>query len=221
MMPIRAVLIASSLAFPLGSGAALAQTAAPAAKPMQTVQMPAEPAPVAVVLKSATTALLVADMIDPTCKTQPKCTGSMLPAIAALLAQARKAGVMVVHATRAGEAAKFLPETAPVAGDTIIANSGQDRFYNTKLDEVLKARGITTLVLTGWKISGSVLYTSVGATLRDYTVVIPRDASLAGPDYEEAIGVYQILNQSAANATNEPLKAKATTISRTNMITFQ
>ncbi len=221
MMPIRAVLIASSLAFPLGSGAALAQTAAPAAKPMQTVQMPAEPAPVAVVLKPATTALLVADMIDPTCKTQPKCTGSMLPAIAALLAQARKAGVMVVHATRAGEAAKFLPETAPVAGDTIIANSGQDRFYNTKLDEVLKARGITTLVLTGWKISGSVLYTSVGATLRDYTVVIPRDASLAGPDYEEAIGVYQILNQSAANATNEPLKAKATTISRTNMITFQ
>ncbi len=221
MMPIRAVLIASSLAFPLGSGAALAQTAAPAAKPMQTVQMPAEPAPVAVALKPATTALLVADMIDPTCKTQPKCTGSMLPAIAALLAQARKAGVMVVHATRAGEAAKFLPETAPVAGDTIIANSGQDRFYNTKLDEVLKARGITTLVLTGWKISGSVLYTSVGATLRDYTVVIPRDASLAGPDYEEAIGVYQILNQSAANATNEPLKAKATTISRTNMITFQ
>jgi nicotinamidase-related amidase len=221
MLPIRAVLIAGTLAFPLSGGAAVAQTAAPAGKPMQTVQMPAEPAPVAVVLKPATTAVLVADMIDPTCKTQPKCTGSMLPAIAALLAQARKAGVMVVHATRAGEAAKFLPETAPVAGDTIIANSGQDRFYNTKLDEALKARGITTLVLTGWKISGSVLYTSVGATLRDYTVVIPRDASLAGPDYEEAVGVYQILNQSAANATNEPLKAKATTISRTNMITFQ
>jgi nicotinamidase-related amidase len=227
MITIRAVLVASGLALTVCGGAAVAQTGAPvssgtaAGKPMQTLQMPAEPAPVAVVLKPATTAVLVADMIDPTCKTQPKCTGSMLPAIAALLERARKAGVMVVHATRAGNAAKFLPETAPAPGDTIIPNVGQDRFYNTKLDEALKAKGITTLVLTGWKISGSVLYTSVGATLRDYTVVIPRDASLAGPDYEEAIGVYQILNQNSANATNEPLKAKASTLSRTDMITFQ
>lgn len=216
MASLRAVLIASGFVF-AGCGAALAQTAAP----MQTVQMPAEPAPVAVTLKPATTAVLVADMIDPTCKTQPKCTGSMVPAIAGLLDRARKAGVMVVHATRAGKDAKFLPETTPAPGDTIIPNTGQDRFYDTKLDEALKAKGITTLILTGWKISGSVLYTSVGATLRGYTVVIPRDASRAGPDYEEAIGVYQILNQSAANPVNEPLKAKATTISRTDMITFQ
>jgi len=216
MASLRAVLIASGFVF-AGCGPALAQSATP----MQTVQMPAEPAPVAVSLKPATTAVLVADMIDPTCKTQPKCTGSMVPAIAGLLDRARKAGVMVVHATRAGKDAKFLPETTPAPGDTIIPNTGQDRFYDTKLDEALKAKGITTLILTGWKISGSVLYTSVGATLRGYTVVIPRDASRAGPDYEEAIGVYQILNQSAANPVNEPLKAKATTISRTDMITFQ
>jgi hypothetical protein len=66
-----------------------------------------------------------------------------------------------------------------------------------------------------------VLYTSVGATLREYTVVIPRDASRAGPDYEEAIGIFQILNQSNANAGNEPLKPKASTLSRTDMISFQ
>lgn len=226
MALIRSIFIVSGLAFTLCGGTAVAQTAAPApagnaAKPMQTVQMPATPEPVAVVLKPAQTAVLVADMIDPTCKTQPKCTGSMLPAIAAFLAQARKAGVMVVHATRAGSAAKFLPETAPAPGDPVIANVAQDRFYNTKLDETLKAKGITTLVLTGWKISGSVLYTSVGATLRDYTVVIPKDASRAGPDYEEAIGIFQILNQSSANAGNEPLKPKASTLSRTDMISFQ
>jgi hypothetical protein len=74
---------------------------------------------------------------------------------------------------------------------------------------------------TGWKISGSVLYTSVGATLRDYTVVIPVDASQATTDYEDAIGIFQILNQNSANATNEPLKAKASTLSRTSMISFQ
>jgi nicotinamidase-related amidase len=217
MVKIRVVLMASGFAFAV-CGTALAQTAA---KPMQTVQMPVSPEPVAVVLKPATTAVLVSDMIDPTCQVQPKCTTTMVPAIAGLLAQARKAGVMVVHATRAGNAAKFLPETAPAPGDPVIASFGQDRFYNTKLDETLKARGITTVVLTGWKISGSVLYTSIGATLRDYTVVIPKDASLAGPDYEEAIGVFQILNQNSANAANEPLKPKASTLSRTNMITFQ
>jgi nicotinamidase-related amidase len=227
MTPIRTVFMISSVAFTVCGGAALAQTAAPgpsgdaAGKPMQTVQMPATPEPVAVVLKPAQTAVLVADMIDPTCQVQPKCTGRMLPVIAAFLAQARKAGVMVVHATRAGNAAKFLPETAPAPGDPVIASFAQDRFYNTKLDETLKAKGITTLVLTGWKVNGSVLYTSVGATLRDYTVVIPKDASLAGPDYEEAVGIFQILNQNIANANNEPLKPKASTLSRTDMISFQ
>lgn len=160
-------------------------------------------------------------MIDPTCKVQPKCTGVMVPAIASLLAQARKAGVFVVYATRATNISKWLPEVAPAPGDPNIASYAQDRFYNTDLDKTLKAKGITTVILTGWKISGSVLYTSVGATLRDYTVVVPVDASLARTDYEVAIGHFQILTQNSANATNEPLKAKASTLSRTDMITFQ
>ncbi len=80
----------------------------------------------------------------------------------------------------------------------------QDRFFNTDLDKTLKAKGVTTLILTGWKISGSVLYTSVGATLRDYTVVIRVNASPGPNDYEEVIGRYQILNQNSANPTDEP-----------------
>jgi nicotinamidase-related amidase len=70
----------------------------------------------------------------------------------------------------------WLPEVAPAPGDIKIESHAQDRFYNTDLDKTLKAKGITTLVLTGWKISGSVTYTSVGATLRGYTVVVPVDA---------------------------------------------
>jgi hypothetical protein len=41
-----------------------------------TLQMPALPEPVKVVLQPATTALLVFDMIDRICKNQPNCTGS-------------------------------------------------------------------------------------------------------------------------------------------------
>jgi hypothetical protein len=74
--------------------------------------------------------------------------------------------------------------------------------------------------MVGWKVSGSVTYTSVGATLRDYTVVIPMDTTTAATDYETAIGFYQILNQGNGNLTNEARKPKAPTLSRTDMIAF-
>ena len=70
-------------------------------------------------------------------------------------------------------------------------------------------------------MSGSVTYTSVGATLRGYTVVVPVDASLDATDYEIAIGQYQILHQNSANAENEPLKNRASTLSRTDLIAFK
>ena len=188
---------------------------------MLTLQMPALPDPVRVILKPATTALLVFDVVEPICKNQPKCTEVMVPAIVSLLAQARKAGVFVLYSTRAPNISKWLPEVAPALSDPIITSYGQDRFYNTDLDQTLKAKGITTVILTGWKVSGSVVYTSVGATLRGYTVVVPTDASLAATDYEVAIGQFQILTQNSANATNEPLKANASTLSLADMITFQ
>jgi len=111
--------------------------------------------------------------------------------------------------------------TFAIRSDASVKSVGQDRFYKTDLDKTLKAKGITTLILTGWKVSGSVVYTSVGATLRGYTVIVPTDASLAATDYEVAIGQFQILNQNSANTTNEPLKANASTLSRADMIVFQ
>ena len=224
---IRTVLLTGGLMLATNGGAAVAQSAAPGASgnaaggPLMTLQMPALPKPVPVVLKPATTAVFVSDMIDPTCPTQPKCMGTMLPAITSLLARARMAGVSVVYSTQAARSSNWLPQVAPAPGDPFFASHGQDRFYESDLDKTLKAKGITTVVLTGWKVSGSVLYTSIGATLRGYTVVVPEDASLAAADYEDAIGVYQILNQGSANARNEPLKPKASTLSRSDMITFQ
>ncbi len=186
-----------------------------------TLQMPSPPDPVPVVLSAATTALLIFDIVDPICTRQPNCTGKMVPAIAALLARARKAGVTIAYGTRAPTMANWLPEVLPAPGDIKIESQAQDRFYKTGLDEMLKAKGITTLILAGWKVSGSVTYTSVGATLRGYTVVVPVDASLDATDYEIAIGLYQILHQHSANAANEPLKKGASTLSRTDLITFR
>jgi nicotinamidase-related amidase len=190
-------------------------------KSLLTLQMPSPPDPVPVVLDPATTALLVFDVIDHICARQPETRERMVPAIASLLARARKAGVTVAYGTRAANMSTWLPEVSPAPDDIRIENHAQDRFYNTDLDKALKAKGIATLILTGWKVSGSVTYTSVGATLRGYTVVVPVDATLDATDYEIVIGQYQILNQNSSNASNEPLKAKASTLSRTDLITFK
>jgi nicotinamidase-related amidase len=218
MTQFRAALLTSGLVLALCGGAAQAQSTG---KPLLTLQMPALPDPVRVTLSPATTALLVLDYVEPICNAQPKCKGEMLPAVTPFMARARKAGVVVAYGTREANMSKWLPEVAPAAGDIKIANTAQDRFYNTDLDKALKAKGIATIIMVGWKVSGSLAYTSVGATVRDYTVVVPADTTAATTDYETTIGFYQILNQGNSNLANEPLKPKSPTLSRTDMITFQ
>jgi nicotinamidase-related amidase len=218
MKQFRSVLLTSGLALALCGGAALAQSTG---KPMLTLQMPALPDPVPVALKPATTALLVLDYVETICNSQPKCKGEMLPAVTPFMARARKAGVVVAYGTREANMSKWLPEVAPAAGDIKIVNTAQDRFYNTDLDKALKAKGVATIIMVGWKVSGSVTYTSIGATVRDYTVVIPVDTTAAATDYETTIGFYQILNQGNSNLKNEPMKPKSQTLSRTDLITFQ
>ena len=116
---------------------------------------------------------------------------------------------------------KWLKEVAPAPSDIKVISMAQDRFYNTDLDKTLQTRGIKTIIMVGWKVSGSVTYTSVGAMARDYTVVIPVDTTSAGSDYETTIGFCNVLNSGNANLANEPLKPKAVTLTRTDMITFQ
>src|SRR5271157_900328 len=167
MTLFRTVLLTSGLAVALCGGAVRAQPAGGAAgKPMLTLQMPALPDPVRVALNPATTALLVLDYVDPICNSQPKCKGEMLPAMTPFMARARKAGVVVAYGTREPNMSKWVADVAPAPGDIKIVNTAQDRFYNTDLDKALKAKGIATIIMVGWKVSGSVAYTSVGATVR-------------------------------------------------------
>ena len=223
MTLFRTVLLTSGLALALSSGVALnAQAAAGgAARKMVTLQMPATPDPARVTLDPKTTALMVLDYVEDICNSQPSCKGQMLPAMTPFMERVRKAGLTVAYGTRAQNMTKWLKEVAPAAGDIKIINTAQDRFYNTDLDKELKAKGITTIIMVGWKVSGSVTYTSVGAMAHDYTVVIPVDTTSAGSDYETTIGFYNVLNSGNANLANEPLKPKAVTLTRTDMITFQ
>ena len=228
MTLFRAVLLTSGLVLAFFSATARAQrgsqdtpASGPAGKAMVTLQMPALPPPVPVTLNPKTTALLVFDFVEPFCKAEPKCGGDMLKAMIPFLARARQAGLVVAYGTRQQTASGWLPEVAPKPGDITVISTAQDRFYNTDLDQALKAKGITTTIMTGWKVSGSIAYSSVGATLRGYTTVIPVDTTGASTDYEQAIGFYNVLNQNSSNMTNQPLKPTASTLSRTDLITFR
>jgi nicotinamidase-related amidase len=189
------------------------------AAPALAQQVPPVPAPVAVTLDPAHTAVLVLDITTQTCSSQPNCL-EFVPRVANLLADARANNVFVLYTTPAS-APPILPEVAPAQGDPVFAGLGQDRFFDTALDEMLRAKNITNLVLVGWRENGSVLYTAVGGNLRTYTVVVADDGTSAATDADIAIGRYQLLTQLNANANNEPLRRSATTLSKTDIITFQ
>lgn len=182
-------------------------------------QIPPAPAAIAVSLDPGTTALLVLDVVTQTCSSQPKCL-EFVPRVASLLAASRAAGVYVLYSTPASQP-PILPEVAPADGDPIVVGYGQDRFFDTPLDELLRARNITNLILVGWRENGSVLYTAVGGSLRSYTVVVADDGTSAAQPYDVAIGRYQLLTQLNANPNNEPLREAAVTLSRTDLISFQ
>ncbi len=186
---------------------------------VEAQQIPAAPAPVPVSLDPATTAILVLDVTTQTCTPQASCL-EMVPRFASLLASARAAGVYVLYSTPATQP-PILPEVAPAQGDPIVVGLGQDRFFDTPLDELLRGKGIARLILVGWRENGSLLYTAVGGTLRTYTVVVADDGTSAAQDYDIAIGRYQLLTQLNANPQKEPLRKAAVTLSRTDLISFQ
>ena len=175
MTLLRTVLLTSGLVLAFGN-AADAREAAAGGK-MVTLQMPATPEPARVTLDPKTTALLVLDYVEDICNSQQKCKNNMLPAVTPFMDRVRKAGLVVAYGTRAQNMTKWLPQVAPKPGDIKIVNTGQDRFFGTDLDKELKAKGVKTIIMVGWKISGSITYTAVGAMIRDYTVVIPMDTT--------------------------------------------
>jgi nicotinamidase-related amidase len=66
---------------------------------------------------------------------------------------------------------------APETGDIIVRKTRVGAFSTTDLDEQLRDRGITTLILAGVSTSGVVLSTVRDATDRDYQVFVLADGS--------------------------------------------
>jgi ureidoacrylate peracid hydrolase len=69
-----------------------------------------------------------------------------------------------------------VPELAPRADELVVSKHYYDGFNGSVLDGALRARGVTTLVVTGTMTDICVLATVVGGFNREYRMVVVEDA---------------------------------------------
>ena len=71
--------------------------------------------------------------------------------------------------------AETIQELAPQAGEITIKKGRGDAFYNTYLEDLLREKGVTNLILTGTAGGGCVFATAMGAMERGYYPVYVSD----------------------------------------------
>ena len=72
---------------------------------------------------------------------------------------------------------EIVPELAPRDGDVIVSKQRYSAFFQTDLDDILRARGITYLAFVGWTTSVCVESTVRDAFYRDYRCIVLEDCT--------------------------------------------
>jgi|SRR5665213_328565 len=211
MSRCRILLPVAAVAAILGSAAPLhAQTII---DEWSSIKAPPAPELKSVTVDPKTTALLVLDLVKQTCNAQrrPRCLAT-LPAAKKLLAEARSKNLLVVYSyVPGGTLADALPEVAPTGKEPAV-QAGADKFLDTNLEQILKDKGIQTVIVIGTAAHGAVLYTASEAALRGFNVIVPVDGVSAENAYIEQYVAY--------NLTNAPGVSSKTTLTRIDTIKF-
>lgn len=176
-----------------------------------TVPVPPAPELKSVSIDPKTTALLILDIETSICKS-PHCIAS-IPNIYNLLTKARKNGMLVVYSLiPMGNPSDIARQIAPSPGDPIV-KSNVDKFYKTNLEEILRQKGIKTVVITGYAANGAVLHTATSAAFRGYNVIIPVDCMSADNPYAEQYTAWHMLNS--------PGTRNRAVLTKVNLVTLQ
>jgi nicotinamidase-related amidase len=161
------------------------------------------------------TVLLVMDFTTQTCSSErrPRCAASV-PKIAKLVAHARAKGVLVVYSIAGSGAtpASIVQELGPAPGEIILPTLGPDKFIGSDLEQMLKARGIKTVIVVGTQAQTSVLHTAGAAALRGFNVVVPVDGMSSDDAFPE---LYTTWHLSTASRI-----ADKVTLTKTDMVSF-
>jgi nicotinamidase-related amidase len=175
------------------------------------VKTPAAPEIKAVAVDPKTTALLMGDLMNQSCAKRPRCVAA-LPAMKKLLGEARAAKVAVIHSTIPNTTtADIIPDVAPAADEPSVT-SGVDKFFKTNLEQILKDKGIQTLIVVGTSAEGLVTYTGGGAALRGFNVVVPVDGMASVEAFAEQYVAWHM--------THAPIISPKVTLTRIDMIKF-
>jgi nicotinamidase-related amidase len=160
----------------------------------------------ALALNPASTAVLVMDFQVRTVDSYAHDGGALLGRTKRLLAAARAVGARVIYVVvgfrpgfpevsphnkafsnikgsgrfAPGDAVEIHPELAPAGGEVVVTKHRVGAFLGTDLDMILRANGITTLVLSGIATSGVVLSTLRYAADADYRLVVAADCCADG-----------------------------------------
>jgi nicotinamidase-related amidase len=142
-----------------------------------------------------TTALLVLDMMKGNCGVRPRCQATV-PNIKKMIDSAHANKVVVIYnlTGRNSTAADMIDQIlAPKADDLMMKNaSGADKFITSDLDQLLKAKGIKTVIVTGTSAQGAVGGTSNGAAQRGYKAVVPVDGMSSEDAYNEQYAAWHL-----------------------------
>ena len=175
------------------------------------VKTPAVPEIKTVTVERGTTALIMGDLMNQTCGKRPRCVAA-LPAIKKLLGEARAAKVAVIYSLPPNTTtADFIADVAPAADEPSV-QSGVDKFFKTNLEQILKDKGIQTVILVGTSTEGLIIYTGGAAATRGFNVVVPIDGMASAEAYAEQYGAWHM--------THAPIVSPKVTLTRTGMIKF-
>jgi nicotinamidase-related amidase len=179
-----------------------------------TVKAPPPPALKAVTLDPKKTVYMVLDFRMDACTpaNRPRCA-TALPHVQKLLEEARAKGVMVVHTTTTRSAPKDIPpQLTPLPNERVIT-AAMDKLSGSDLPDVLKAKGIDTVLISGTSGNGAVLNTASGSVLRGFKTIVPVDTMPADGPYQEQFVVWQL--------ANGPTLREEATVTRSDMISFK
>lgn len=178
------------------------------------IKAPPPPELKSVTIDPKVTALLVLDAVRQGCNVErrPRCLVS-IPKIQALLGQARAKKMTVIHTHYTGTAAgDILKEVAPSAGEAVLGGTTADKFIRTDLENMLKDKGIKTVVIVGAAAEGAVLLTGSAAAMRGIDVIVPVDGVSSSSIYAE--------QYTAWHMKNAPTVGQRVTLTKTDLVGY-
>jgi nicotinamidase-related amidase len=151
-----------------------------------SVKPPKAPELKSVSVDPKTTAFLVLDMQTNNCnnKRRPRCVES-IPKIQSFLEKARAKGMPVVHSITSSKTKKHIREEVFPKDDEPYVKASVNKFYKTDLGDILKEKGVKTVIIVGTSAHGAVLHTAVGAAMRKLKIIVPVDGMSASEAFAE------------------------------------